>query len=967
VKLVVGDFETRFGTGYSLRDKGMTHQKYIMDERFKAHGCGLKIGDAPARWIPGKHLPAVFAKIDWSDACFIGHNLGFDASILAWRYGITPKMYVDTLALARAQIGANAIKHGLDALGELLLGSGKPEGLSATYNLIDLPPEIEAQLGKYCEDDCEKTYQLFKLLMKGMTKTELLAADWCTRVYLTPKFMLDQEVLAQYLEELAVKKAEALASVGMTDRAVLNSAEMFAEALRSFGVDPPTKMGKPSKKTGESKIGYAFAKTDQALKDLLDHPRPEVQALVAARLEIKSTNEENKAGAYYESAQLGGAWPVSIKYAGAMNTQRFSGDKHGGGNCLLPSCEVLTPTGWKRFDQLTQGESIATWDSELGGIGWEMADIVKRYYVGDLVHVETKTGTHNCHYTLDHRVPTQTYDTSGAWRDSLAGELKQSSQTKIALAGTWLGGTSPITPWLARYLAAAQADGHYEKGGCRFQFHKQRKQDRLEMLLRMVGFTYGTGVGSNGSLPRHRVLAENGNWSKYKKLGPWLLDLSADALEAFVDETQYWDSHKRGGSWQYFTADKSNAEWIQTAAHLTGRSANVQMKANHEDKQGNGLTLYTVNVKPRDFAVLEPKRPWLSHTPYAGDVYCLRTGRGGFPIRSNGSVAVTFNCQNMGRGSRVRDAICAPEGYKIMASDLSQIEARISLQLGAYHYLWNRGISDPERCPEMDALDKLRNNEDIYCWFGTMVYGRTITKADVMERRLSKTAVLGLCFGMGYKRFFETCREQGLTITMEFAKMIVRLYRKTFPNIVKAWKSSLQQLSYLMQGLKIPAFRFRVDPNGPANDANAFNILTPENDPIFGQPALRMPNGQYLKYPMLTCETKGTKTEWSYWNKGNKTYMHAPKSFENAVQALAGQLCREMLVELQAIFRAEDPGMGIELQVHDELVALIIDDPAWLEWARGEFNRVMQTSPTWMPELPVACETKEGYTYGECK
>jgi DNA polymerase len=655
MKLIVGDFETRFGTGYSLRDKGMTHQKYIMDERFKAHGCGLKIDGAPARWVPGKHLEAVFAKIDWNDVCFIGHNLGFDASILAWRYGIYPKMYIDTLALARAQIGSNAIKHGLDALGELLLGSGKPEGLSATYNLVDLPPHIEEQLGRYCVDDVNKTFNLFKLLVKGITPTELKAMDWCTRVYLTPKFMLDQEVLSDYLEELAVKKAEALASVGMADRSALNSAEMFAEALRACGVEPPTKMGKPSKKTGESKIGYAFAKTDQALKDLLDHSNPAVQALVAARLEIKSTNEENKAQAYYESAQLGGAWPVSIKYAGAMNTQRFSGDKHGGGNP-----------------------------------------------------------------------------------------------------------------------------------------------------------------------------------------------------------------------------------------------------------------------------------------------------------------------QNLGRGSRVRDAICAPEGYKIMASDLSQIEARISLQLGAYHYLWNRSINDPERCPEMDALDKLRNNEDIYCWFGTMVYGRTITKADVMERRLSKTAVLGLCFGMGYKRFFETCREQGLTITIEFAKMIVRLYRKTFPNIVKAWKSSLQQLSYLMQGLKIPAFRFRIDATGPANDANAFNILTPELDPIFGQPALRMPNGQYLKYPMLTCETKGTKTEWSYWNKGNKTYMHAPKSFENAVQSLAGELCREMLVELQAIFRAEDPGMGIELQVHDELVALIIDDPAWRAWARDQFNRVMQSSPWWMPELPVACETKEGYRYGEC-
>lgn len=42
------------------------------------------------------------------------------------------------------------------------------------------------------------------------------------------------------------------------------------------------------------------------------------------------------------------------------------------------------------------------------------------------------------------------------------------------------------------------------------------------------------------------------------------------------------------------------------------------------------------------------------------------------------------------------------------------------------------------------------------------------------------------------------------------------------------------------------------------------------------------------------------------------------------------------------------------------------DHPLMLAWARDKFNRVMQTAPSWMPELPVACETKEGYRYGEC-
>jgi DNA polymerase len=670
MQLLVADFETYYSADYSLSKKGMTTQKYILDPRFKAHGCGIKIITGPkatkATWVTAKHLPAVFGRIDWANTAMVGHNLPFDGAILAWRYGIQPAMYIDTLALARAQIGANSAKHGLDALGMLLLGSGKPEGLSATRGLVDLPPHIERQLGLYCEDDCDKTHGLLKLLMPGMTKTELKALDWTIRTFCNPKFMLDSEVLGQYLIKLDQDKADALASVGMTDRDTLNSAERFADALRALGVEPPMKPS-PKKKNpdGSAMMTYAFAKTDKGLKELLDHDNLGVQALVAARLEIKSTNEENKTRAYLESAELGGAWPVSLKYSGAMNTQRFSGDSGGGGNP-----------------------------------------------------------------------------------------------------------------------------------------------------------------------------------------------------------------------------------------------------------------------------------------------------------------------QNLGRTSPVRMAIEAPPGHKIVAADLSQIECRITLQLAVYWYLWNRTNDMPERCMEMDALDTLREGDerkrlnpgvkfedgigDIYCWFGSMIYGRPITQKDKVERQVSKAAVLGLGFGMGWKRFLEHCREQGVPMDEANAKRIVTLYRKTFPNVVKSWKASLQQLSDLMSGLCIPAFRYKIDPNGVKSAANAFNILTPANDPIFNQTALRMPNGQYIKYPQLQGVQNGNRSEWHYINRGKKTFIHPGKCMENAVQALAGLIMREQLVALV------DLGVSVELSVHDELVALCEDTPEMIEWLVNTMTWVMTQPVAFMPELPVAIELKTGYRYGEC-
>jgi hypothetical protein len=661
MKPIVLDFETHYAKDYNLRQKGMTFQKYIRDPRFKVHGCGIKLPGKKSVWVTAKLLPAVFAKIGkehgWENLIVVGHNLGFDATILAWIYGIQAGMYIDTLALARAQLGANAVKKGLDDLGMAFCGSGKPEGLYATYGVYDLTPELETKLGAYCIDDCEKTWKLFGILMKGMDRTELEAFDWCTRTYLNPRFIIDTETMLAYIHELADKKERVLAECGLTDRTMLNSPELFAQALRDLGVDPPMKPS-PKKKNedGSPMMTYAFAKTDKGLKDLLDHEDYRVQALVAARLEVKSTNEENKAQAYYESGLLG-AWPVSIKAAGAENTHRFSGDKHGGGNP-----------------------------------------------------------------------------------------------------------------------------------------------------------------------------------------------------------------------------------------------------------------------------------------------------------------------QNIGRGSPIKNAICAPEGFVILDPDLSQIECRITLQLGAYHYIYNRTITDPMTCPEMEALETLRRGDDIYLWFGSRIYGFALNKKDHKEQRqVAKAAVLGLGFGMGWKRFIEHCRIAGIIITEAFAKKIVKLYRDTFPNVVKAWKASLNQMAILLQGRSIPAFKRMLDSTKAKLSDNIAPILVPENDPFYNEPALRMPNGQYLKYPQLTAEQHGRKVQWTYVNKGKVTFMHPGKFFENLVQALAGLIMRTNLVELQRRFKAADPSgvQGVQLSIHDSLPMLVYDDPAWIDWALEQVFDVMEKAPPWMPDLPVAIEVKKGYRYGE--
>jgi DNA polymerase len=86
-----------------------------------------------------------------------------------------------------------------------------------------------------------------------------------------------------------------------------------------LNVEPPKKI---SPTTG--KETYAFSKTDEAFKALLEHENPIVQAIVAARLGVKSTLEETRTERFLGIAERG-ALPVPLRYY-AAHTGRWGGD-----------------------------------------------------------------------------------------------------------------------------------------------------------------------------------------------------------------------------------------------------------------------------------------------------------------------------------------------------------------------------------------------------------------------------------------------------------------------------------------------------------------------------------------------------------------------------------------------------------------------------------------------------------------
>jgi DNA polymerase I-like protein with 3'-5' exonuclease and polymerase domains len=324
VNLITIDFETYYDKQFSL--KKLTTEAYIRDDLFEVIGVAVKVNEGETQWFSGTldETKAFLQQFDWANSMMLAHNAAFDGAILNWRFGIKPKLFADTMSMGNA-LGDGAGSVSLDALSKKYeLGEKGTEVVNALgKHRLDFSPEELARYGEYCINDVNLCSRLFNLMvLNGFPKPELKLIDLTLRMFITPVFELSLPVLEQHLETVLVKKDKLLKALSGVETTSIMSNPQFADLLRARGVEPPMKL---SPTTG--KETYAFAKTDEAFRALLEHEDVYVQALVAARLGLKSTIEETRTQRMIDISKRG-KLPVPIKYCGAR-TKRWSGE--GGG------------------------------------------------------------------------------------------------------------------------------------------------------------------------------------------------------------------------------------------------------------------------------------------------------------------------------------------------------------------------------------------------------------------------------------------------------------------------------------------------------------------------------------------------------------------------------------------------------------------------------------------------------------
>lgn len=319
MSIITLDFETYYDKEYSLSK--LTTEEYIRDPRLQVIGFAWSIDGSKPVWASGSDEGIVRAvrSLSIPDNQLLCHNTAFDGAILKWRFGIQPKYYLDTLSMARPVTGLT-VGGSLAALAKMFLFREKGKEVLAAIGKRreDFTPQELAQYGAYCCNDVSLTWDLYGKLLPYSTPREMYVIDLLLRMFIDPVLELDKGVLTQHLAAVREKKEQLLAKIGDVDKDALMSNPKFAEILESLGVEPPTKVSPTTGKTT-----FAFAKTDEAFKELLEHEDERVQAVVAARLGVKSTLEETRTESFLAIADRG-KLPIMLNYWGA-HTGRASG------------------------------------------------------------------------------------------------------------------------------------------------------------------------------------------------------------------------------------------------------------------------------------------------------------------------------------------------------------------------------------------------------------------------------------------------------------------------------------------------------------------------------------------------------------------------------------------------------------------------------------------------------------------
>ena len=294
--------------------------------------------------------------------------------------------------------------------------------------------------------------------------------------------------------------------------------------------------------------------------------------------------------------------------------------------------------------------------------------------------------------------------------------------------------------------------------------------------------------------------------------------------------------------------------------------------------------------------------------------YGARTGRW--------SASDKINMQNLPRGSKLKQAIEAPEGYALVGADLSNIELRVGL--------WLAG--------QTDKLELLGNGLDLYKDFAATAFGVEYDDVSKDQRFIGKTSCLSLIYGTGADKLRTAIKTMsGTDIGEEMAKSTVDIYRKTYSHVKNIWGVGGQCIEGIYTN---------------RSTTIGFNDFA-----LVDQSGIKLPSGLYLMYPDLRKTMVNDKPQWDYAIRGGRDRIYGAKVFQGLTQATARCVMAEQMLNIQKRY-------PIQLTVHDALYLIVPEAEA--EEALDFVLSTMRVAPEWLAGCPLDAEGGFGKTLADC-
>ena len=266
-----------------------------------------------------------------------------------------------------------------------------------------------------------------------------------------------------------------------------------------------------------------------------------------------------------------------------------------GFQCLSQDTEILTPAGWKKYNEINEGDKIYTFNLENKQIEIKKVTYVyKNYYKGIMYNLKNKTQDQLI--SPGHRVVRQIFNSDKFILQPIEEILELSSSIAIPVSGENANPDYPISDEELKLIAWILSEGSIEKDGskrvsiCQSKEKHKDYYEEIKTLLEKLGLEYTERTQESWGKCIHIRLSPKASkkfhqilQSDKKNFPEFLYKLSQRQAQLFINTYAKGDGWIEGERIRIITTDEEFAKGLFAVGVLAGYNVSNKTRA----PQGN--------------------------------------------------------------------------------------------------------------------------------------------------------------------------------------------------------------------------------------------------------------------------------------------------------------------------------------------------------------------------------------------